>query len=111
MAKIFQWLCGAIRRRLCFPVHAAFLPHARFTRPEAWTETDKTNLAVFLATPSGVKFVHTLHSLVTDRALAVCERTQYENGMTGGMSMLLGEIERLSVEGEPETIETENDHE
>ena len=36
------------------------------------------------------------------RALSVCDRTPYEHGVTGGMSAMLGEIERLACEGEPE---------
>lgn len=71
-------------------------------RPAPWMETDKANLEVFLKTPTGTKFVSTLHTLVMERALLVCDRTPYEHGMTGGMSFLLGEIERLSCEGEPE---------
>lgn len=77
------------------------LPGARFVRPAAWTETDKENFDRFLNTPAGTKFLLTLHALVTDRALSVCDRSPYEHGMTGGMSFLLGEIERLAVEGEP----------
>ena len=78
------------------------LPGARFERPEAWTETDQVNFDAFLKTPAGGKFLLTLHALVTDRALSVCDRTPYEHGLTGGMSMILGEIERLACEGEPE---------
>ncbi len=77
------------------------LPGARFMRPAIWTETDKENFERFLKTPSGAKLLLTLHALVTDRALAVCDRSPYEHGMTGGMSFLLGEIERLTCEGEP----------
>jgi len=76
------------------------LPGARFVRPENWTDTDKENFDRFLKTPSGAKFLLTLHALVTDRALSVCDRTPYEHGMTGGMSFLLGEIERLACEGD-----------
>ena len=56
----------------------------------------------FLKTPAGTKFLLTLPALVTDRALSVCDRTPYEHGLTGDMSFLLGAIERLAVEGEPE---------
>lgn len=90
-----------------FCSRAIWLPRARFVRPDPWTETDKTNLAVFLATPTGLKFVSTMHALVSDRALSVCERSKFEFGITGGMSLLLGEIERMAVEGEPETFEME----
>ncbi|MDD2461891.1 MAG: hypothetical protein WC328_12705 [Kiritimatiellia bacterium] len=82
------------------------LPGARFVQPEGWTETDKENFDQFLKTPSGAKFLLTLHALVTDRALSVCDRSPYEHGMTGGMSFLLGEIERLACEGEPEERES-----
>ena len=78
------------------------LPGARFERPDNWTETDKENFDGFLKTPSGRKFLLTLHALATDRALSVCDRTPYEHGITGGMSVMLGEIERLACEGEPE---------
>ena len=60
------------------------------------------NFDAFLKTPAGGKFLLTLHALVTDRALSVCDRTPYEHGLTGGMSVILGEIERLAVEGEAE---------
>ncbi len=80
------------------------MPGARFVRPEGWTETDKENFDRFLKTPSGAKLLLTLHALVTDRALSVCDRTPYEHGMTGGMSFLLGEIERLACEGEPKDM-------
>lgn len=81
------------------------LPGARFVRPVSWTETDKENFCRFLKTPAGTKFLLTLHALVTDRALSVCDRSPYEHGLTGGMSFLLGEIERLACEGEPEDTE------
>lgn len=84
------------------PTKCPALPGARFERPAEWTETDKENFNWFLKTPSGAKLLLTLHALVTDRALSVCDRSPYEHGMTGGMSSLLSEIERLAVEGEPE---------
>jgi hypothetical protein len=93
-----MWLAAMKRRKSCGPA----LPGARFGRPAAWTETDKENFDRFLKTPAGTKFLTTLHSLVVDRALSVCDRSPYEHGMTGGMSFLLGEIERLACEGEPE---------
>ena len=77
-------------------------PGERFERPAGWTEADKENFDQFLKTPSGAKLLLTLHALVTARALSVCDRTPYEYGVTGGMSFLLGESERLAVEGEPE---------
>lgn len=78
-------------------------------RPAIWTETDKEKFDRFLKTPSGNKLLLTLHALVTDRALAVCDRSLYEYGMTGGMSFLLGEIERLACEGEPNEVNTRVD--
>ena len=96
MRKLRTWL-NSLRRTTC-PV----LPSARFVRPENWTETDKENFDRFLKTPAGSKFLLTLHALVTDRALSVCDRPPYEHGMTGGMSFLLSEIERLACEGEPD---------
>lgn len=89
-------LLDSIRRSPC-----PALPGAQFVRPASWTETDKETFVRFLKTPAGTKLVLTLHALVTDRALSVCDRSPYEHGMTGGMSFLLGEIERLAVEGEP----------
>ena len=82
------------------------LPGARFERPAGWTETDKEIFVWFLKTSAGTKLMLTLHALVTDRALSVCDRSPYEHGMTGGMSFLLGEIERLACEGEPEACAT-----
>jgi len=95
--KLGRWLAKA---RQC-----PTLPGAQFKRPENWTETDKENFERFLKTPSGSKLLLTLHALVTDRALSVCDRSPYEHGMTGGMSFLLGEIERLACEGEHEEVE------
>ncbi|HNX35643.1 MAG TPA: hypothetical protein PKM57_13505 [Kiritimatiellia bacterium] len=77
MKALRNWL--ARRQRTKGPT----LPGARFVRPENWTETDKENFERFLKTPSGAKFLLTLHALVTDRALSVCDRTPYEHGMTG----------------------------
>ena len=93
-------LLDSLRRPPC-----PALPGARFAHPAAWAETDKENFERFLKTPSGAKLLLTLHALVTDRALSVCDRSPYEHGMTGGMSFLLGEIERLACEGEPEERE------
>ena len=79
------------------------LPGAAYTPPKAWTETDQQNLEAFLKTPSGGKFLLTLHDLTVGRALSVIDRSAYEHGITGGMSVMLGEIERLACEGEPES--------
>jgi len=78
------------------------LPAARYAPPAAWTETDQTNLDAFLRTPSGKKFLLTLHDLTVSRALTPVDRTPYEHGITGGFSVMLSEIERLACEGEPE---------
>ena len=56
------------------------LPGARFERPEAWTEMDQVNFDAFLKTPAVGKFLLTLHALVTDRALSVCDRRPFEHG-------------------------------
>lgn len=85
----------------------AALPGARYAAPKAWTETDRMNFGAFLKTPTGIKFVLTLHDLTVGRALSVVDRTPFEHGVTGGMSVMLGEIERLAVEGEPEINESE----
>ena len=78
MRKLRAWL-NSLRLSTC-----PALPGARFERPEGWTETDKENFDRFLKTPSGAKLLLTLHALVTDRALSVCDRSPYEHGMTGG---------------------------
>ncbi len=85
-----------------------WMPGARIAPPKAWTETDSVNLDRFFKTPSGKKFLLTLHAMTVDRALAVADRGAFGNGVTGGMSLMVGEIERLAVEGEPEG---ENDEE
>jgi len=102
MRKLLDYLTAKSRMTKQSPCPA--LPGARFVRPISWTETDKENFDRFLKTPAGTKFLLTLHSLVTDRALSVCDRSPYEHGMTGGMSFLLGEIERLTCEGYPEEV-------
>jgi len=43
------------------------LPRARFEGPEPWKDTDQKQLLQFLKTPSGTKFLLTLHALVTNR--------------------------------------------
>ncbi len=101
MRRLRKWLTRMGKQGSACPA----LPGARFERPAGWTETDKENFDRFLKTPSGAKLLLTLHALVTDRALSVCDRSPYEHGMTGGMSFLLGEIERLACEGEEEERE------
>ena len=101
MKTLKDWIARMKHQTTDCPV----LPGARFVRPAPWTETDKENFDRFLKTPSGTKFLLTIHALVTDRALSVCDRSPYEHGMTGGMSFLLGEIERLACEGEPVEME------
>jgi len=83
------------------------VPCAKYAAPKAWTETDQMNLGIFLKTPTGSKFLLTLHDMTVGRALAVVDRTAFEHGVTGGMSVMLGEIERLAVDGEPESKESE----
>ncbi len=100
MKALTGWLARMRKRRTTCPA----LPGARFVRPEIWTKADKENFDQFLKTSSGTKFLLTLHALVTDRSLSVIDRTPYEHGMTGGMSFLLDEIERLAVEGETEDV-------
>ena len=79
------------------------LPKARFEPPEPWRDTDQKQLLQFLKTPSGTKFLLTLHTLVTLRALTVQECSTHDYGVTAGMSRLLGEIEDMAVNGESET--------
>jgi hypothetical protein len=79
------------------------LPRARFEPPEAWKDTDQKQLLQFLKTPSGTKFLLTLHALVTGRVLTVQECSTHDYGVTAGMSRLLGEIENMAVDGESET--------
>jgi hypothetical protein len=88
---------AAVRRGAC-----GVLPGAMCAPPAAWRETDQTNLDAFLRTPSGKKFLLTLHDLTVSRALTPIDRTPYEHGITGGFSVMLSEIERLACEGEPE---------
>lgn len=90
MRSLRKWIARMVKQRSASPA----MPGARFARPENWIETDKENFERFLKTPAGMKFLLTLHALFVDRALSVCDRSPYEHGMTGGMSFLLGEIER-----------------
>ena len=78
------------------------LPRARFEPPEAWKDADQKQLLQFLKTPSGTKFLLTLHALVTRRALTVQECSTHDYGVTAGMCRLLGEVESMAVDGENE---------
>lgn len=104
LTDFFGRLRAGLRRAFsCVrPAAPGWLPGARIADPETWTETDRLNFEAWLKTPTGAKFMLTLHAMTVGRALAVVERSAYENGVTGGMSLLVGEIERLAVEGEPE---------
>ena len=59
--------------------HASHIPRAffnpQFPQVAGWTETDKENFDQFLKTATGTKLQLTLHALVTDRALSVCDCT------------------------------------
>jgi len=57
----------------------------------------------YLKTPSGAKFLLTLHALVTNRVLTTQECSTHDYGVTAGMCRLLGEIENMAVDGECET--------
>ncbi len=78
------------------------LPKARFEEPAAWKATDQQQLLQFLKTPSGTKFLLTLHGNVTRRALTVQECSVHDYGVTAGMCRLLGEIENMAADGESE---------
>ena len=95
MRKLLDYLTAKSRMPKQSPCPA--LPAARFVRPASWTEIDKTNLDVFLRTPSGKKFLLTLHDLTVSRALTLVDRTPYEHGITGVFSVMLSEIERLGL--------------
>lgn len=83
------------------------VPGARYDTPAAWTDSDKVNLGIFLKTPTGKKFLLTLHDMTVGRALAVVDRPAFDHGVTGGMSLMLGEIERLAVDHDDGTNESE----
>ena len=78
------------------------LPKARYEAPETWKDADRKQLLQFLKTPSGTKFLLTLHDLAAGRALSVAERTPHEYGITAGMSVMLGMIENMASEAEQE---------
>jgi len=81
------------------------LPKARYEAPEPWKDADRKQLLQFLKTPSGTKFLLTLHDLAAGRALSVAERTSHEYGITAGMSVMLGLIENMATEPDEETGE------
>ena len=45
------------------------LPKARYEAPEPWKDADQKQLLQFLKTPSGTKFLLTLHDVAAGRAL------------------------------------------
>jgi len=45
------------------------LPKARYKAPEPWKDADQKQLLQFLKTPSGTKFLLTLHDVAAGRAL------------------------------------------
>jgi hypothetical protein len=81
------------------------LPRARFEPPEAWKDADQKQLLQFLKTPSGTKFLLTLHDVAAGLALSVAERTPHDYGITAGMSIMLGLIENMASETDDETGE------
>ena len=76
------------------------LPRARFEPPELWKDTDQNQPLHFSKTPSGAKFLLTLHALATSRALTVQELSTHDYGVTAGMSRLLEDIESMAMDGE-----------
>ena len=78
------------------------LPKARYEAPDPWKDADQKQLLQFLKTPSGTKFLFTLHDLAAGRALSVAERTPHEYGITAGMSVMLGLIENMASETDDE---------
>ena len=81
------------------------LPQARYESPEPWRDADRKQLLQFLKTPSGTKFLLTLHDVAAGRALSVAERTPHDYGITAGMSVMLGLIENMASESEQEPDE------
>ncbi len=79
------------------------LPRARYEAPEPWKDADQKQLLQFLKTPSGTKFLLTLHDIAAGRALSVAERTPHDYGITAGMSVMLGLIENMASETDQET--------
>ena len=78
------------------------LPKARYEAPEPWKDADQKQLLQFLKTPSGTKFLLTLHDVAAGRALSVAERTPHDYGITAGMSVMLGLIENMASETDEE---------
>ena len=81
------------------------LPRARYEAPEPWRDADQKQLLQFLKTPSGRKFLLTLHDVAAGRALSVAERTPHDYGITAGMSVMLGMIENMASEVDEEPSE------
>ena len=81
------------------------LPKARYEAPEPWKDADQKQLLQFLKTPSGTKFLLTLHDVAAGRALSVAERTPHDYGITAGMSVMLGMIENMASETDEEPTE------
>ena len=81
------------------------LPKARYEAPEPWKDADQKQLLQFLKTPSGSKFLLTLHDVAAGRALSVAERTPHDYGITAGMSVMLGLIENMASETDEEPSE------
>ena len=79
------------------------LPKARYESPDPWKDADRKQLLQFLKTPSGTKFLLTLHDLVAGRAFTADERTPHDYGITAGMSVMLGLIENMASESDQET--------
>ena len=77
------------------------LPKARYETPEPWKDADQKQLLQFLKTPSGTKFLLTLHDVAAGRALSVAERTPHDYGITAGMSVMLGMIENMWLQFGP----------
>ena len=81
------------------------LPKARYEAPEPWKDADQKQLLQFLKTPSGTKFLLTLHDLAAGRALSVAELPSHEYGITAAMSVMVGLIENMATEPDEETGE------
>ncbi len=81
------------------------LSKARYESPEPWKDADQKQLLQFLKTPSGTKFLQTLHDVSAWRALSVAERTPHDYGITAGMSVMLGLIQNMANEAEPDSAD------
>jgi hypothetical protein len=68
-------------------------------------DADQKQLLLFLKTPSGTKFLLTLHDVAAGRAVAAAERTPHDYRITAGMSVMLGLIETMASETDQETGE------